>query len=529
MVYMEKRLVDSAIDEIADVVPGKENARIRARVIRLWKVPAFLNPSESSSIEMVLIDDKGGKIHATIRKQLIHVFDSQLEEGQVYEMSNFSVFPQSGNYRTTLHPYKIVFQLRTKVAVAEGSNITQLGIGVTSLAEIGAYTHDYEFLVDVIGLMTGISTEREYVRDGKLTKMVVIELTDHSGKCECALFGEYVDELNKKMGKSSTGGLPIVVVQFAKVKIFRDKASLQNVLNTTRILINPDIPEAEAFKNSIAVHGIENDAAVPMIGEWPKPSVEDEFLRMHPKKSVGELNNLCDAGVFVVCAQVVRVVDGQDWWYPACKCHKAVVPESGSYFCSACDRCVFQVIPRFRVKIEVTDGKDSCVFVLFDSDVSYMMEKSCAFFVARAKAKIVGPHPIEFDSLVGKKMLFAVDKSVKQSSVGDGSCRVRRVCMNPTIIEEFCGEGGFRTPSKGRSPSIDMDSDGLSDDVDAGEDTPSVEFVKDLIVTPPAASEVEDVDSDGPFIVKRNLSKAFDAAARPKRNTRLKKVKIEMD
>jgi hypothetical protein len=29
--------------------------------------------------------------------------------------------------------------------------------------------------VDVIGLMTGISVEREYIRDGKLTKMVIVE------------------------------------------------------------------------------------------------------------------------------------------------------------------------------------------------------------------------------------------------------------------------------------------------------------------------------------------------------------------
>jgi hypothetical protein len=28
-------------------------------------------------------------------------------------------------------------------------------------------------------LMTGISAEREYVRDGKLTKMIIVELTDH--------------------------------------------------------------------------------------------------------------------------------------------------------------------------------------------------------------------------------------------------------------------------------------------------------------------------------------------------------------
>jgi hypothetical protein len=33
--------------------------------------------------------------------------------------------------------------------------------------------------VDVIGYLTGLSAEREYIRDGKITKMVVAELTDH--------------------------------------------------------------------------------------------------------------------------------------------------------------------------------------------------------------------------------------------------------------------------------------------------------------------------------------------------------------
>jgi hypothetical protein len=27
----------------------------------------------------------------------------------------------------------------------------------------------------------------------------------HSGKCDCALFGDYVGELNKKMGKAGEG------------------------------------------------------------------------------------------------------------------------------------------------------------------------------------------------------------------------------------------------------------------------------------------------------------------------------------
>jgi len=102
--------------------------------------------------------------------------------------------------------------------------------------------------VDVIGVMTAISAEREYVKEGKVTKMVILELTDdrfvlpvlfsmfilvgssflnsffglilNSGKCECALFGDYVDALQKMVGKS-VGGMPIVVLQYVKIKTFR--------------------------------------------------------------------------------------------------------------------------------------------------------------------------------------------------------------------------------------------------------------------------------------------------------------------
>lgn len=37
---------------------------------------------------------------------------------------------------------------------------------------------DLVSVADVMGVMNEISTERQYVRDGKVTKMIVIELTD---------------------------------------------------------------------------------------------------------------------------------------------------------------------------------------------------------------------------------------------------------------------------------------------------------------------------------------------------------------
>jgi hypothetical protein len=44
-------------DDVAETVPNQGSVRIKVRVIRLWKIPSFLNPSEINSIEMVLIDE----------------------------------------------------------------------------------------------------------------------------------------------------------------------------------------------------------------------------------------------------------------------------------------------------------------------------------------------------------------------------------------------------------------------------------------------------------------------------------------
>lgn len=58
--------------------------------------------------------------------------------------------------------------------------------------------------------------------------MFVFELTDDSGKIECELFSSYVNNLQKLMGKS-TDGMPDVVFQFAKIKIF------QGLLSSNRV------------------------------------------------------------------------------------------------------------------------------------------------------------------------------------------------------------------------------------------------------------------------------------------------------
>jgi hypothetical protein len=75
------------------------------------------------------------------------MFESKLEEGQIYEISGFSVYPESGFYRTTLHPYKIGFQLKTKVKKGESNSISEYGLSFGNIDEVCSHTNDYEYLV----------------------------------------------------------------------------------------------------------------------------------------------------------------------------------------------------------------------------------------------------------------------------------------------------------------------------------------------------------------------------------------------
>jgi hypothetical protein len=242
-------------------------------------------------------------------------------------------------------------------------------------------------------------------------------------------------------------------MKFLKHLHYAERVSIQNVLNTTRIMVNPDIPEAYAFKSGLdfssylsratlhgfcvnyvmvfrilllfvcfrlAVQGIETSGEVAAIGLRVRPSLEEEFLRMHTRKTVAQLSGLDDEGLYVVGGVVDGFVEGADWWYPACKCHRSVSPDSGSYYCNGCVGHVFQVIPRwicfspvycyiclvaflsqnstfcgfaislqlmcrFKVEVKVSGDESDAIFVLFDNDISFLLSKSCAMLVASVK------------------------------------------------------------------------------------------------------------------------------------------------
>lgn len=50
--------MEKAFHSVYEIATGKDGLKIKVRVLRLWEVPAFLNPDQTNSVEMVLIDEK---------------------------------------------------------------------------------------------------------------------------------------------------------------------------------------------------------------------------------------------------------------------------------------------------------------------------------------------------------------------------------------------------------------------------------------------------------------------------------------
>ncbi|RYR52252.1 hypothetical protein Ahy_A06g027175 [Arachis hypogaea] len=311
-------------------------------------------------------------------------------------MAYFSVVSNHGSYRATSHEFKLVFLHRTTVVAVDEDVIPKTCFNMFPFSELLNMTQDYDFLVDVIGLLTSVGEEKEYAREGKIVKMIALELTSKDLTVRCALFGDYVNQVNHFLAFGYVEQ-SVVVIQLAKVKFFRGQVGLQNVMYATQMLFNPDIPEVVEFRQSMIEQGVSGTQPLFIANEGKVLSLEDDFMRLTRKCTIEELQDN--------------------------------------------NQHITNVTPRFKIKVTVEDHTGEGIFLLFDREASYLLKKSCADLfteVQRDASVICGDtYPPIFQGLIGKKLLLKVDTKGVPHDTFYGTFRVTRICDDSTIISMF--------------------------------------------------------------------------------------------
>ncbi|XP_057734482.1 uncharacterized protein LOC130949894 [Arachis stenosperma] len=247
------------------------------------------NLNMATAMEMILVDESGCKIQATIWKTMIYRFKQLLSEDRVYVMKLFSVVPNQGSYRATRHQFKLIFQFRTTVRAAIYDFIPKYALTISSFTEFLETKEDFDFLVDVVGLLVSVSEEKEYDKNGKKMKMNVMELAENDYRIRCALFGEYVNELNRFLS-SGYAEQPVVELDFKMLCLHQ---SLNLILTS----------------QSFIPHGVSASQPIGIVGSEKNIGIEEEFMKLTPRCTVKLLDDNNRVGTFVVLAKIAEIVE----------------------------------------------------------------------------------------------------------------------------------------------------------------------------------------------------------------------------
>ncbi|GJT39348.1 hypothetical protein Tco_0939213 [Tanacetum coccineum] len=128
--------------------------------------------------------------------------------------------------------------------------------------------------------------------------------------------------------------LSILIMQFAKHKIYRGKPSLSNLYNCTRFFINEDIPEIINFKKSVvAIVGTETpEHPIAPLVTYKKISVRDEFLTHLEKVNLAYIRDIRKVMSCVIVGTIKCVERETKWYYLGCRaCNFGVDPKTEEY------------------------------------------------------------------------------------------------------------------------------------------------------------------------------------------------------
>ncbi|XP_074291254.1 uncharacterized protein LOC141618029 [Silene latifolia] len=116
-----------AYSTINELNESKKSGKIKACVSRIWEVPNPYAPGQLICIDMVLIDEEGGYVHASIYgNTLIDRIRSRLTEGDVYVMNHFGIEANKSAYRVVSESkvmLKFQFNTYIKKITSESSTI----------------------------------------------------------------------------------------------------------------------------------------------------------------------------------------------------------------------------------------------------------------------------------------------------------------------------------------------------------------------------------------------------------------------
>ncbi|QHN94143.1 Replication protein A 70 kDa DNA-binding subunit B [Arachis hypogaea] len=398
--------MDQKFDSVKDLsLISEKNWCIKVRILRMWKVPSYEKSYSQPSMELVVIDKDGTRIHCFIRSIHYRLFEPILEEGKVFVVGNFTMDSNTQKYRPTKHSMQIIFKRDTLVSGADGMDIPIESFDFVATKEILSSVKDDLYLIDFVGLLSAKSELIPFENRNRKSHYMKIELDD------------------------------------LRFHFISDVMTITNTNYTTRLMVNADLEVVKKFRQKLIRLGSKHSTSVEVISRVVRHSPSEDFLSLTPYATIHQIKETLKKSTFVTFGTVIDIDRDHAWWYKACRqCTQGLEALTDQFYCAKCDVYSTVFAPRFCIQVRVGDDSDTATFVLFENCASKFLGLTAAEIRTRLLARGYGREhfPDELNALIGRTLLFKL--TVRHDSLNKFQLcviTVSRICSDPEIISSL--------------------------------------------------------------------------------------------
>ncbi|CAH1423807.1 unnamed protein product [Lactuca virosa] len=391
---------------IADLDVLKDDSAIKVRVINLWNLFSFYNKDELFSIELILIDEQGTKIQANVTRKNIYRFKNILKDGLTFYIKCPSFASQRmGGFTLTRQDHKLIFVHEIVVTECYDFSGPTFGFEFVDYQSIISLVHPENIAIDVIGLVVAFG---EMVRDNddKKKHRLNIQIQDANGlQLSVNLWGDFAYKMQHFLDNNPHNLRIIVILQFAKLSIWRDRPTVNTYFSVSKLFINTDIDEINVFKKSLDGDDRPDSSTNTLTRmKSNKVSEHDDFMVNFQLKTISEvsipLEVCCNYKAFrPPGANDQPNADGLTNGY---ECHN-----------KDCTKTETSVIPRFMIPLRVQDSTGTVTLTMFERDGKYLLKKSAKdlFNKTLQLGFSTAFYPGEINALKGLKLAFKISNT----------------------------------------------------------------------------------------------------------------------
>ncbi|KAL1339123.1 hypothetical protein AAHE18_U010800 [Arachis hypogaea] len=219
-----------------------------------------------------------------------------------------------------------------------------------------------------------------------------------------------------------------------------DKVHVQSSYYASKLHVNVYIKEVVDSKNRLGSTCQITSQYISHLSSQPSYSVSDEIngalVRL---KSIEELLNCANEGSYWILASIVCLDVGKDdWLYKECTRCPQKLEGAEPFYCKRCDQVDSNPLLRFRLQVIVSDGTGSITLVLWDREAMQVVGKTATEIKENSfDDGDADTYPKALDSVIDTKLLIKVAVSSRNINGYDDVYNVMRISGDEELITKL--------------------------------------------------------------------------------------------